>query len=59
MPRKKVTGGLLQFLVPGLFIHTNTIEEFEALDLDSICEKEKSKISSEVKELANGTRVNM
>lgn len=37
--RKKVTGGLLQFLVPGQFLHTNTIEEFEALDLDSILEQ--------------------
>jgi hypothetical protein len=26
--RKVVTGGLLQFLVPGVFVHTNTIEEF-------------------------------
>ena len=35
IPRKKVTGGLISFLVPGLLIHTNTIEEFEAFDLSS------------------------
>jgi len=34
-PRKKVTGGLISFLVPGVLIHTNTIEEFEAYDLQS------------------------
>jgi hypothetical protein len=35
-------------LVPGLLVHTNTIEEFEALDLEAIAEGEKQKISSEV-----------
>jgi hypothetical protein len=33
-------------LVPGLLVHTNTIEEFEALDLEAIVEGEKQKISS-------------
>lgn len=32
-PRKKVFGGLISFLVPGILIHTNTIEEFEAFDM--------------------------
>ena len=31
-----MTGGLISFLVPGLLIHTNTIEEFEAYDLNSV-----------------------
>ena len=44
--RKKVLGGLISFLVPGLLVHTNTIEEFEALDLEAIVEGEKQKISS-------------
>lgn len=26
--RKKVTGGLISWLIPGSFVHTNTIEEF-------------------------------
>ena len=29
--KKKVIGGLIQSSVPGLFVHTNTIEEFEAV----------------------------
>jgi hypothetical protein len=37
--------------MPGLFVHTNTIEEFESLDLDALLEQEKTKISTEVKEV--------
>jgi len=47
--RKKVTGGLISWLMPGLCVHTNTIEEFESINLDAILEQEKSKISTEVK----------
>jgi hypothetical protein len=35
-------------LVPGLLVHTNTIEEFEALDIEAIVTTEKEKISSAV-----------
>lgn len=57
--RKKVTGGLLSFLVPGMFVHTNTIEEFQALDLKALLEREKTKISSEIRELPSGLKVSM
>jgi len=59
VPRKKVTGGLLQFLVPGVFVHTNTIEEYEELDLEAILAKQHEHISGEVRELPNGLKVNM
>jgi hypothetical protein len=40
-----VTGGLISWLIPGTFTHTNTIEEFEAFNMDAYLEQEKSKIS--------------
>jgi len=41
-----VVGGLISCLVPGLFIHTNTIEEFHALDLSAIESQEQLKLCS-------------
>ena len=35
-PHKKVIGGLVTSVVPGTLIHTNTIEEYNALDIESI-----------------------
>jgi hypothetical protein len=31
--KKKVIGGLLQSTIDGSFIHTNTIEEYQAFDV--------------------------
>lgn len=42
--------------MPGLCVHTNTIEEFESINLDAILEQEKSKISTEVK-VVQGSKV--
>lgn len=46
-------------MVPGVFVHTNTIEEYEELDLEAIMSKQHSQISNEVRELENGLKVNM
>jgi hypothetical protein len=38
--KKKVIGGLLYSTVNGVFMHTNTIEEYSAIDLKKIIEEE-------------------
>ena len=34
--KKKVIGGLVSSTIQGVLIHTNTIEEYRALDVDAI-----------------------
>jgi len=49
--RKKVTGGLISFLTPGLLCHTNTIEEFESFDIEQVVEQERSKVVNKLSEI--------
>jgi hypothetical protein len=35
-PTTQKSGGLLQFTIPGLFIHLNTIEEYNSFTFDSV-----------------------
>lgn len=56
--RTKVTGGLINFLMSGVLVHTNTIEEFASFDMQSVIDSQKAKISNEVKE-HEGLKVSM
>ncbi len=51
--RSKAIGGLLSTKVQGTFIHTNTIEEYNAYDLERTIEVESSKILQDDFENAN------
>ena len=46
-------GGLVASKVSGVLIHTNTIEEFRALDVDAIIEHQQSILLSNLEKDAN------
>lgn len=48
MQRKKVIGGLISSTIPGVLIHTNTIEEYQALDTDAIIKQQQAVLLEQI-----------
>jgi hypothetical protein len=46
-PSTKSIGGLIHANIPGTFLHMNTIEEYNALDLNTLVQAEAEKVTSE------------
>ena len=46
-PSTKSIGGLIHANIPGTFLHMNTIEEYNALDLNDLVRAEAEKVASE------------
>ena len=42
--QKKTIGGLISSAVTGTFVHTNTIEEYNALDFNELVRRESQKV---------------
>lgn len=51
--RKKVIGGIVASTITGVLIHTNTIEEYRALDFNQIVKKQQEILLSHMHTCAN------